>query len=83
MDVVFKRLCIPVMIAYDSDTVSNSAITDVGYDATITDEFEGILRKFSEAGLPEEVKIVLTLVPMNTKAALLTLFDKKLKGLMA
>ena len=83
MDVVFKRICIPVMIAYDSETVGISGITDTDYEIAITEEFESILQKFAKSGLPREIKIVLTLLPMNNKASLLALFDKKLKGLMA
>ena len=81
MDDIFTRICIPVLLAYDSSTVAEHSRTDAAYDAAITSEFEKHYHRFSGAALPAELKIVLILLPMNTKAQLLERFDHKLKGM--
>ena len=81
MDDVFKRLCIPVLLAYDSTTVAKHSQTDAAYESAIVDEFDKHYYRFRDADLPTEVKIVLILFPMNTKADLLERFDAKLKGM--
>ena len=81
MDVVFTRICIPVLLAYDSATVAAHSRTDAAYEAAITTEFELHYHRFTGAALPAELKIVLILLPMNTKASLLDRFDAKLKGM--
>ena len=83
MDDVFKRLCIPVLLTYDSKTVAAHSRTDAAYEAAITSEFEKHHQRFRSAKLPSEVKIILILLPMNNKARLLERFDAKLKGMMA
>ena len=81
MDEVFKRLCIPVLLTYDSATVAAHHRTDTAYEAAITSEFERHFHRFIGADLPAELKIILILLPMNTKAQLLERFEAKLKGM--
>jgi hypothetical protein len=83
MDEVFKRLCIPVLLTYDSNTVAAHSRSDAAYEAAITSEFEKHHQRFCRATLPREIKIVLILLPMKSKAKLLERFDAKLKGMMA
>jgi hypothetical protein len=83
MDEVFGRLCIPVLLTYDSTIVAAHRRTDVAYEAAITAEFEKHHRRFCSARLPDEINIILILLPMNNKAKLLERFDAKLKGMMA
>jgi hypothetical protein len=82
MDEVFERLCIPVLLTYDSATVAAHKRTDAAYVAAITAEFEKHYERFRSANLPGEIKIILILLPMNNKASLLERFDAKLKGMM-
>ena len=82
MDEVFKRLCIPVLLTYDSTTLSAHKRTDAAYEAAITAEFEKHHKRFSGSPLPGEIKIILILLPMNSKAKLLERFDAKLKGML-
>lgn len=82
MDEVFKRLCIPVLLTYDSRTVALHKRTDTAYEMAIRAEFEKHYRRFCSSQLPREIKIVLVLLPMNNKAKLLERFDAKLKGMM-
>lgn len=81
MDDVFKRLCIPVLLAYDSATVADHKRADAAYEAAVIIEFEKHYHRFCDATLPKEIKIMLILFPMNTKARLLERFDAKLKGM--
>jgi hypothetical protein len=83
MDEVFERLCIPVLLTYDSATVAAHRRTDEAYEAAIVAEFEKHHQRFCSARLPAEIKIILILLPMNNKAKLLERFDAKLKGMMA
>lgn len=83
MDAVFRRLCIPVLLTYDSETVAAHKQSDAAYEAAISAEFRRHHDRFRAAGLPTEVRIILILLPMNDKASLLARFDAKLKGLMA
>ena len=81
MDDVFTRLCIPVLLAYDSSTVARHNRTDAAYETEITTEFERHYHRFAGTDLPAELKIILILLPMNTKAKLVDRFDAKLKGM--
>ena len=81
MDDVFTRICIPVLLTYDSATVAAHSRTDDAYEAAITSEFEQHYHRFIGVDLPAELKIILILLPMNTKAKLLDQFDAKLKGM--
>lgn len=83
MDEVFERMCIPVLLTYDSTTVAAHTRTDAAYEAAITAEFEKHHQRFCGANLPGEIKVILILLPMNNKAKLLERFDAKLKGMMA
>ena len=81
MDEVFTRVCIPILLAYDSGTVATHKRTDTVYEAEITSEFERHYHRFVGTDLPAELKIILILLPMNTKSKLLDRFDAKLKGM--
>ena len=81
MDDVFTRICIPVLLTYDSATVAAHSRTDDAYEAAITSEFEQHYHRFIGVDLPAELKIILILLPMNTKVKLLDQFDAKLKGM--
>jgi hypothetical protein len=83
MDEVFERLCIPVLLTYDSTTVAMHSRTNAAYEAAITSEFEKHHQRFCSASVPSEIKIILILLPMNDKTKLLGRFDAKLKGMMA
>ena len=83
MDEVFKRLCIPVLLTYDCAVLAAHTRMDAAYEAAITIEFQKHHLRFRNARLPNEIKIILILLPMNNKAKLLERFDAKLKGMMA
>lgn len=80
LDVLFKRICIPVLLTYESDCVKKfSAICDE-YTSELTAELEGIFKQFSSKPLPN-VRIHLFLVPIHEKKSLIEVLHKKLEGL--
>lgn len=80
LDQVFSRLCVPVLLTYDSATIA--AHTKVTTDFTTAFEVE--VKKhhatFSGKQLPAELRIHLLLLPLHRKADLLAEFDKRLKN---
>lgn len=82
MDEIFGRICIPVLLIYDSPVVAAYSKTTPDYEKELILEFNAHFEKFTASGLPS-VDIILMLLPMNNKKALLARFDAKLKGLLA
>lgn len=58
MDEVFERLCIPVLLTYDSATLAVHRRTNATYETAITAEFEKHHQRFCNASLPAEIKII-------------------------
>lgn len=81
MDAIFRRICIPVLLTYDSAAVAGHAVGGPEYVRAVLGELERHHGRFAGADLPQEVRILLMLVPVGDKAALLDRFDRKLKGL--
>ena len=74
MDEVFTRLCFPILLTYDSATVAAHSRTDATYEEAINAEFAKHYTHFTRASISREIKIVLILLPMNTKAKMLECF---------
>jgi len=80
LDTVFKRVCIPVLLTYESPTIiKNNEISDVFYNA-LKKEVEVIHENFSKAGIPE-IKIHLFLAPLGEKKKLIDALHEKLEGM--
>jgi hypothetical protein len=79
LDIVFDRIVVPVLVAYDSPaTASHDRIGD-GYKADLEAEALRALDKFGrglDRGIPVTVKLFL--LPMATKVTLLEALDKEL-----
>ena len=79
LDTIFKRLCIPVLLTYDSSCVSAHTSTAPGYPAA----FEAEIRKHHAAlvakGLPAGLRVHLFLLPLSDKAAFVKELDRRLK----
>jgi hypothetical protein len=79
LDTVFRRLCFPVLLTYDSDCVA--AHTSV--DSTYVTAFETEVRKHAAAfvarGLPPQLRIHVLLIPLHSKEALVVELDRRLK----
>ncbi len=83
LDEVFKRVCIPVLLTYDSDCVNQYDECSAAYIkafelemATHHASFQGALGKKQ---LPKDVRICLFLMPLHQKKALIAALDEKLK----
>jgi hypothetical protein len=76
LDEIFRRLIVPILIAYDSQNTASFENED-GYNEKLLLEFAKFQTKFSE-GIPEQVSAYCFYVPMDTKKKLIAAFDKKL-----
>lgn len=87
LDDVFERAVIPVMLTYDSHSVSNFTSDSAEYRAEIESEireaFAYFVERLATKPLPREVIIRLVLIPLNTKELLVEAFDTRLKNLQA
>lgn len=79
LDEVFKRVCIPVMLTYESQTISNCSICDEDYVKKFNSEISSAYQSFSAKKLPNDVRIHLFLFPLESKSELIDSLDKKLK----
>lgn len=82
LDDVFEKACIPVLLTYDSTTISKHDSYSAQYVSEIKEEFNKHYETFKNAfteGLPLEVHLFL--LPLKTKADLVACIDKKLKDL--
>lgn len=82
LDTVFDQACIPVLLTYDSDVIAKYEDNSVAYQAEIKAEFEvlyDIFKNKISKGVP--LTVHLFLLPLKTKAELVTAFDEKLKKL--
>lgn len=84
LDEVFERVCIPVLLTYDSECVANHKSCSKQYTDTFKAELEQHHARFLAAlsarkGLPKDLTIHLFLLPLAEKAKLIAAFDEKLK----
>lgn len=90
LDEVFKRVCIPILLTYDSDTVSNSQACDDDYKKNIKAELSasfGNLRKKISSEYKNKFSQDFTLtthvilIPLKEKKKLIAALDARLKAL--
>jgi len=83
LDIIFKRICIPVLLTYDSNCISRHKECTVEYIADFEKEIAEYSKKFADSiavkGLPKQVRIHLFLLPLHEKKALIKALDEKLK----
>lgn len=83
LDEVFTRVCIPILLTYDSDCVSAHTFASTDYSSHFEKELRANYSKFVSvmAGktVPKEVRIHLFLMPMHKKTDLVNALDRKLK----
>ena len=80
MDYVFDQACLPVLLTYDSDVIAKYDDNSAAYQTEIKSEFEELYNNFTEKiskGVP--LTVHLFLLPLKTKAELVSAFDDKLK----
>lgn len=85
LDEVFQRVCIPVLLTYDSECVAgHKACTkdyEHAFEAEVKKHYAGFLTSLNaKAGIPKDIAIHLFLLPLAEKAKLIAAFDEKLKA---
>jgi len=80
LDEVFKRVCIPVLLTYDSNCVGQHSGCNAKYEQAFRAEVELHQTRFRESKLPEEIRIHLFLLPLLKKSELVKVMDRKLQG---
>jgi hypothetical protein len=80
LDQVFARLCVPVLLSYDSATIAAHTKVTIAFTAAFEVEARKHHATFSGKQLPAHLRIHLLLLPLHRKADLLTEFDKRLKN---
>ena len=82
LDTVFDRACIPVLLTYDSSVIAKYDAYTIEYKKEITDEFNKLYKLFvNKISDKVPLTIHLFLLPLKTKAELVSCFDDKLKQL--
>jgi hypothetical protein len=79
LDQVFSCTCVPVLLTYDSPTVSGHRELCDAYRTAFEAEVFKHAETFASKSLPTNVRIELLLVPLGSKADLVKSFDEKLK----
>ena len=80
LDKVFKRLCFPVLLTYDSDCIGTaSAVTaefQIAFDKEVRHYYQSFKQKTDALGL----RIHLFLLPLKTKSDFVQELDRRLKA---
>lgn len=84
LDQVFSRACIPVLLTYDSECVGAFSKCCPAYEKQFETELKTIHARFSDKmgtkTIPNDIRVHLFLLPLKSKATLVSLLDKKLKA---
>jgi len=83
LDQVFRRVCIPVLLTYDSPCVASHHECSAAYCAEFEHEVIEHYTTFCGKELPKNVVIHLFLLPLLNKAELVSELDRRLKGLQS
>lgn len=79
LDDVFQRVCIPVLLTYDSPCVSAHKACDPSYARAFEQEITKHYSTFIQRDFPKETRVHLFLLPLYQKEALVKVLDEKLK----
>lgn len=83
LDEVFSRVCIPVLLTYDSYCVRSFNRVSVEYTKTFETELmkhhDTFTTALNDGDPPTEIRVHLFLLPLWEKAALVDILDRKLK----
>ena len=81
LDEVFARMCIPVLLTYDSPAVNRHNIVNNTYVTDFIGEINQNYSKFRRAGLPNSIRVHLFLLPLKRKSELVEALHKRLRAL--
>lgn len=83
LDEVFKRVCIPVLLTYDSECVGTYSDCSNEYKKAFEEEIEKHFATFAKGSLPKSLRVHLFLLPLKSKRELVAALDKKIKAWQA
>lgn len=82
LDEVFDRVCLPLLVTYDSVAVNEHSEAGSDYEQALQEESEAIYSHFREhAQLPDGLAAHLILVPLKSKEELAAALRERLKDL--
>jgi hypothetical protein len=79
LDEIFQSVRIPVLITYDSTCLANNQVVTDRYVSELRQEVMEVYEQFRGKQLPSALRIHLFLLPLYTKAELLSALDKHLR----
>lgn len=80
LDTVFEEICIPALLTYESETISQHNLSSETFNEELEKEAEALYEYFIDRHLPQ-VKIHLFLVPIADKQKLVNKLHAKLEGM--
>lgn len=80
LDDVFKVICIPVLLTYESNVIQSAKEVSREFLTALSDEFIRIQTSFKSKTPETKVKIQLILLPLESKKKLIDTLNEKLKG---
>jgi hypothetical protein len=83
LDDVFRCVCVPVLLTYDSNVVGNHSSVCKEYQADFEEEVLKYRDCFASKDLPTNVTVRLFLLPLKQKALLVQQMDEALKACQA
>ncbi|MFS8977579.1 DUF1837 domain-containing protein [Cupriavidus necator] len=82
LDALFQNAVFPVCIACDSNAVLAHKSHTEAYVGSVLTELNVLRDKLNQSGLPQQIKMHLIYVPLESKERVAKAFDKRLKGLI-
>lgn len=79
LDDVFARVCIPILLTYDSPCIAAHSSCDTVYAKAFDQEIAKHYAAFCRRDLPREIRIHLFLLPLLQKRDLVAILDEKLR----
>jgi hypothetical protein len=80
LDKVFDAICVPTLLAYESDCVDSHDSASAEFKLAFEKEILSHRLAFSKALVPAAFRVHLILFPMGAKAKLMEAFDERLKA---
>ena len=80
LDEVFARMCIPVLLTYNSPVVNQHDFVNDSYIAAFIEEINHNYDLFRTADLPNSLRLHLFLLPLKQKSELVEALHRKLKA---
>ena len=83
LDDIFKVICIPVLLTYNSAVVKNAQTVSKQFFDELCVEFDKVDKSFREKLASREIKVHLILLPLKNKSDLVKTLDGRLKALQS